>query len=54
MQLADRTGAGVEALQGVARADQRRRVRDEPLGPGELPIAALKCPAFVGQSFADA
>ncbi len=27
---------------------------DQPLGAGELPIAAQKCPAFAGQSFADA
>ena len=27
---------------------------DEPLAPGELPIAAAKCPAFVGQQFAEA
>jgi predicted TIM-barrel fold metal-dependent hydrolase len=27
---------------------------DQPLAPGELPIAAAKCPAFVGQQFAEA
>ena len=38
----------------AARVGPRVDDIDVPITPGELPIAANKCPAFVGQMFADA
>ena len=44
-------GFDLDALRPVAAEWGPRVVDiDEPLGPGELPLAALKCPAFAGMA----